>query len=187
MQKTQPSILSPESPGRGRDVKREMVPQSHRHFRHTAWGQPPWYTPHGQEMLTASRPRSCGWSDLPHLSREPGWSTGSRVEVQMASPAGKPSCLPLRHPPRQSQKVPGSRLLFYSITHCPRGSSPLPPASSHPQSHCTWVTCLFPCGLCTQVSGLIQKLTPSGEGGTQGTAAYGLVPITHAWCRQCAV
>lgn len=42
------------------------------------------------------------------------------------SPAGKPSCLPLHHPPRQSQKVPGSRFLFYSITHRPRGSRPHP-------------------------------------------------------------
>ena len=103
------------------------------------------------------------------------------------SPAGKPSCLPLRRPPRQSQKVPRSRFLFYSITHRPRGSIPPPPASSHPQTHCTWVICLFPCRLCTQVPGLIQKLTPSSEGGTQETAAYGLVSITHPWCRQCAV
>lgn len=40
------------------------------------------------------------------------------------SPAGKPSCLPLRRPPRQSLKVPGSGFLFYSITHRPRGSTP---------------------------------------------------------------
>lgn len=48
------------------------------------------------------------------------------------------------------------------------------------------VTCLFPRGLCSQVPGLIQKLTPSSEGSSAGSSSLWVgpnnTPLVQAVC-----